>query len=385
MAKKLYLNRNLQIIFSITLIAVLGVASITPAFPKIMKQLNISGQQVGLLITFFTLPGIFLTPVFGVMADRIGRKTILVPALLLFGIAGTACFFIRDFHLLLVFRFLQGTGAASLGSLNVTLIGDFFEGRERAGAMGYNASVLSVGTASYPTIGGILTMLGWHYPFLLTVLALPIALVVLYSLDNSKPSQEQKLKDYLTQAWISIKNKKVIGIFILSIATFIILYGVYLTYLPILLDSVFSTPPYIIGFLMSAMSLTTAITSSQIERISAKYSEKSLIKIAFIIYGISLLIIPFISNLWLLVFPLVLFGIAQGLNIPSLQTMLTNLAPAENRAAFMSINGMVLRLGQTLGPILMGLAFIISGLSGVYIIGAIFAFMMFFLIIMIIS
>jgi MFS family permease len=131
---------------------------------------------------------------------------------------------------------------------------------------------------------------------------------------------------------------------------------------------------------MSAMSLTTAITSSQIKRLSEKYSEKILIKAAFIIYGISLLIIPFISTLWLLVLPLILFGIAQGLNIPSLQTLLTNLAPAENRAVFMSLNGMVLRLGQTIGPILMGFVFVLSGLSGVYIIGAAFAFLMFFLI-----
>ena len=42
--------------------AVLGVSSITPAFPKIAQVMNIS-QAVGLLITVFTLPGVILTPV----------------------------------------------------------------------------------------------------------------------------------------------------------------------------------------------------------------------------------------------------------------------------------------------------------------------------------
>lgn len=45
--------------------------------------------------------------------------------------------------------------------------------------MGYNAGALSIGTASYPVIGGLLASLGWRYPFLLSLAALPIALAVL--------------------------------------------------------------------------------------------------------------------------------------------------------------------------------------------------------------
>ncbi len=360
--------------------AVLGVASIAPAFPKIERELNISEQQAGLLITVFTLPGVILTPILGVMADRFGRKKILVPALLLFGLAGVSCFFVRDFQILLGFRLFQGIGAASLGSLNVTLIGDFFEGRERAAAMGYNASVLSIGTASYPAIGGALATIAWYFPFLLPVAALPIAFIVLFTLKTPKQVNNQNLKEYLSKAWNSIKDKRVIVIFIASIFTFILIYGAYLTYFPFLLDSLYSTPPLFIGLLMSSMSLTTAVTSSQLGKLSTRYSEKDLLKTAFLIYVLSLVLIPLMPSIWMLILPLILFGVAQGLNIPSLQTMLTNLAPVENRAAFMSLNGMVLRLGQTLGPIVMGFIFGISGIAGVYFTGAVFALLMFILI-----
>ena len=364
--------------------AVLGVASITPAFPKIERELNITEQDAGLLITVFTLPGVFLTPVLGVLADRFGRKQILIPSLLLFGVAGTLCFFTRHFHLLLTFRLLQGIGAASLGSLNVTLIGDFFLGQERSAAMGYNASVLSIGTASYPAIGGALATIGWFFPFLLPSLAVPIALIAIYSLENPKPVNNQNLKAYLNKAWRGIKDKSVIGIFIASIFTFIILYGSYLTFFPFMLDSGFSASPFIIGLFMSVMSLTTAGTSSQLGKLSSKYSQKTLLKAAFIIYAVSLLIIPLMPHLWLMIIPLIIFGIAHGLNIPSLQTMLTNLAPVENRAAFMSLNGMVLRLGQTLGPIIMGFVFTFSGIAGVFYAGAVFAIIMFLLILIMI-
>ena len=111
---RLYRQRNLRIIFAVTLMAVLGVSSITPAFPNIVRELGVSSSQVGLLITFFTLPGIILAPFLGVLADRIGRKRILVPSLFLFAIAGTACAFIHQFHMLLLLRALQGAGAAAL-------------------------------------------------------------------------------------------------------------------------------------------------------------------------------------------------------------------------------------------------------------------------------
>ena len=96
------------------------------------------------------------------------------------------------------------------------------------------------------------------------------------------------------------------------------------------------------------------------------------------------MIIPLMPALWLLIIPLILFGIAQGLNIPSLQTMLTNLAPVENRAAFMSLNGMVLRIGQTLGPIVMGFIFVVFGIAEVYYAGAVLAVLMFMLILLMI-
>ena len=119
----LYLDRNFQIISAVSLVAVLGVSSVTPAFPQLAQALNIAPQNIGLLVTVFTLPALLLGPVIGVLADRLGRKKILVPALFLFAIAGTACAIAPNLPVLLVLRFLQGIGAAPLLSLSLTLIG----------------------------------------------------------------------------------------------------------------------------------------------------------------------------------------------------------------------------------------------------------------------
>lgn len=344
----------------------MGVASIAPALPKMARVLEVSNEQIGLLITAFTLPGIFLTPVLGVFADRIGRKAILVPSLFIFGIAGTACAFATDFTWLLILRFIQGIGGASLGALNVTLIGDLYEGNRRATAMGYNASVLSVGTASYPAIGGGLALLGWYFPFYLSLVAIPVGFFVLSSLNNQDPEKGKDLRTYFGKVWDSLKSKKVFSLFAANFLTFIILYGGYLTFFPILLDQEFGQSSLVIGIMLSGSSVITAVTSSQLGKLTNRFSERNLILTGALLYLCVFLAIPAISSIWLLALPIAIFGFAQGINIPSILNLLTYQAPSEYRAAFLSVNWTVLRSGQAAGPFLLGLVYALTGITGTF-------------------
>jgi len=124
-----------------------------------------------------------------------------VPSLLLFGIAGGVCTLARDFNLLLTLRFLQGIGAASLGSLNVTIIGDLYSIRQLATVMGYNASVLNVGAPSYFIIGGALASLAWYFPFALSIIAVPVGILVLTSLKSTKTKNHYDFKQYQRSAF----------------------------------------------------------------------------------------------------------------------------------------------------------------------------------------
>jgi len=363
-------DKNLLVIFGVTLMAVLGVSSITPAFPTMARELGITGGQVGLLITSFTLPGAILAPLLGIMADRFGRKRILLPSLFLFAIAGTACAFIQNFNLLLGMRALQGIGAASLGSINSTIIGDLYSGRRRVEAMGLNASALSIGVASYPAIGGALALLGWNYPFLLSIIALPIGILVLTVLKNPEPRNYQGIGEYLSGTWKYLKNIKVAGLFAAGMLSFIILYGCYLTYFTLLMGESFGASSLIIGIIMSIASLSNAAIASQLGRINRRLSLPAIINLGFSLYALAMVLVPFMPNLWLLLIPAVICGMANGANMPSIQTSVAELAPLEYRAAFMSLNTTMLRLGQTIGPPLIGLAYVYGGLDATFFAGA---------------
>ena len=381
--RKIYLDTNLQIIFGITLAYIMGVASITPAFPKMVKELNISAKDVGLLISIFSLPGILLTPFSGVVADRRwGRKKIIFPSLMLFGIAGGLCFFIRDFKLLLILRLIQGIGAAPLGSLTVTIIGDLYSGKELVAAMGYNSSIRSIGSASYPAIGGALAMIGWHYPFILPVIAVPIGFFVLSALKIPEPENELHIREHLNIVWKKLRSRRIVGLLVIGIIIFVMLFGSYMTCFPLLLGNSFGSSSLIIGLFMAGLSLIAAFTSSQLGKIVRFFSRKAVLKASFILYTLALLIIPFISKLWLFFIPVIIFGIAHGMSIPVIQALLAEAAPLKYRATFMSVSGMTFRVGQTLGPFLMGLVIGVWGIGGAFFAGAALSIAMFIIMLM---
>jgi hypothetical protein len=81
--------------------------------------------------------------------------------------------------------------------------------------------------------------------------------------------------------------------------------------------------------------------------------------------------------------PISIFGVAQGINIPSLLNLLTSEVPSEFRAAFLAVNWVVIRASQTVAPVVLGLMylwfgingtlFFTAGLGGLYILVAFFA------------
>ncbi len=260
--------------------------------------------------------------------------------------------------------------------LNVTLIGDLYEGPKRGEIMGYNASVLSIGTATYPAVGGALAMAGWQYPFLLTFLGIPTALLVIFWLKNPEPTIKQNLKDYLKRTWKNINQKTVWGLFIINILLFVILYGAYLSYFPQLMTERLHATALQIGLFMSGFSVVTAITSSQLKNINRIIKPRIQLRIGFGLYFISMILLSFSNQYWQLLFPVVTFGLAHGMIIPGVQTMLVGFAPITERAGFMSIAGMVLRIGQTIGPLIIGIFYAIGGTGMSFIGGSIVALIM---------
>ena len=365
---KIYQDSNFQIIIGIISMAILGGPGISPLLPSIAKNWNISPEHIGWVISAFFIPITIGTPISGILADRYGRKQILIPALILFAISGTLCSLAPNFQTLIGLRFVQGIGVAPLESLTLTLISDFYSGKLLTTAMAFKTMSVGLSLVIYPLISSGLTTWGWRYPFLLYLIAIPLSIWILFSLKNPAiPKQKSfNLKKYLRNIWQSFNNYQVRSLLIVIIVNFIFSLGPCLTYIPLFADRQLGAFYIVIGIILASRGIFLAFTSSQLG-IFAKYlSELTLIKISFIIYCIAFIMIPTINNIWLLFIPGILLGLAHGMLVPSTQSLLGQLSPENYRAGFMAVTSSALSFGRTLGPILAGSMFYIGGMAGVF-------------------
>lgn len=357
--------------------AVLGIASVSPALPGIAEHFNLADEDFGLIISVFAIPGILLTPVLGFLSDKFGRKIVIVPALLLFGVAGFMCSVAETFEMLLFFRFLQGVGAASLGALNVALIGDIFAGPDRPRIMGYNHSVLSIGTATFPIIGGILSGISYEYVFYMPLVAIPIAIYVLFFLDLDVKGKSHQTRLYFSSFLKLIKNRNLLTLLIVSISLFIILMGPFITYVPYVAKERFALEPTFIGIILASMSISTSLTAYFLGKFLKRFQHESLLKIGLLGYGLALGMIPLYSEWYMLFISTAIFGISHSFVLPNSQSMIIKFSDENNRALLMSFNRMLSQVGQALGPVLSGAVFIYFsdgiGVDGIYIVSVIFA------------
>ena len=364
--EKLIRNKNLQLIFGVTVVAVGGIASITPAFPRIVEDLKISTVDVGMLIVAFTIPTIIISPFVGILADRFGRKRLLVPSLFLFGLGGGACAFTTDFNTILILRVFQGAGGAGTSSLSLAIIGDLFTGERRAEAMGFNASVLSSSTAAYPLIGGALATVAWNYPFYLAFLGVFIGFLVIFFLDNTEPQSSGNIKEYLTRTLGYLKNIKVWSVFIAGIVAFIILFGAALTYFALYMGDKFDASPFIIGVIISVNSIATVVVAMQLGKLTKIFSLVNLVKLGFVLSAVAMAMVPLLPHLMLLIIPSAIFGVGFGIIFPCIHTYVAGLVPSSYRAVFMSVNTAMFQLGKTLGPLVVGVAYVYGSFNGAF-------------------
>ncbi len=365
------MDRNLIAIFGITLIGIIGVSILSPAFPEIKRGLGISDFEVAMLVTAFTLPGTFLAPLIGVLADRIGRKKVVVPCLLLFGIAGSACAFV-DYKLMLILRFLQGIGGSALTSLAVTLIGDLYDGLERAKVLGYNAGILSLGLAGFPFLGGVLADVNWKLPFLMFSLAIPVGLMAL-GIDYPSISDDRSLKRYFAESLALLRSKKVLVGFLSGCTVFVITYGAITIYLSFLLEERFGLTPGFRGIIIALTFVFVAVIASNLGYFVKRFGETRTVIMGFLSYALSLIIIPFAPNIVVISLAMLIFGFGHGTVLPALQNLVVSIAPTENRAVVTSTYSSMIRIGQTIGPIFAS-AIAVYSIDLVFLVSSLLAF-----------
>jgi MFS family permease len=151
------------------------------ALNTIQQTYNASLGQAEWVVLAYLLGIVCLLPSMGRLGDMIGRRRVYMTGFFLFAFSSVFCGFAWDINSLVVFRLLQAVGAAMIQAMGVALLIQAFPASERGRALGYNATIISVGVASGPVLGGVMIeSFGWRSIFLVNIPFSIIAIAVSY-------------------------------------------------------------------------------------------------------------------------------------------------------------------------------------------------------------
>ena len=256
----------------------LAIDAMLPAFPAIRDALNIpnANDTQFLISSYFLAVGIG-SLVYGPLADRFGRRPVLLSCLSFYLIFALGCAFSPSFEFLLAMRFAQGLAAAALGVLVVSVIRDLFDGDAMARLMSMIFIVFMAVPVLAPTIGQlILYVAEWRFIFIFMAVMAAIVFGWAYlRLPETLHPENVRLLDLvtITQSWkMVIFNRIGLGYIVASGVVMGALFG-FLNSSQQIFDKVFNAAdifPYAFAAVAGAMAISNFFNSRIVERIGAR-------------------------------------------------------------------------------------------------------------------
>ncbi len=354
------------VLCGVPFVMVLGNSMLIPVLPQMKKAMNLTPFQVGLIVTFFSIPAGLLIPWAGFLSDRYGRKPIMVPALFVYGLGGLICGFAawllrQPYYLLLFGRAVQGAGAGGTYQLAMALTGDTFQSNERTKALGLLEAANGLGKVLSPILGSIIALLSWYAPFFAYgLLAFPIALGVWFLVPEK---QANLSKDTLAQYWQKLKEVfrdqavHLFASYLVGMVALFLLFGV-LSYVSDILESTYGIFGLTKGFFLAVPVFSMALTSylSGLLLCDKQSLWKPIIVGAMLAVAAALALLPLFEQLVPYMIVLFFLGIGIGIVLPPINSLITGATSTDRRGMITCLYGTVRFFGVAIGPPTFGLA-----------------------------
>lgn len=127
----------------------------TPVLPLIQQLFNTTLSLVNLTVSAFTFAMAVMQLFYGSLIDKWGRKPILLGGLAISIVGALGCVWSDSIGVLIFWRVIQAIGIAAISVVAATILGDLYQGNERAKAMGSYQMLLALAPACGPLLAGI--------------------------------------------------------------------------------------------------------------------------------------------------------------------------------------------------------------------------------------
>lgn len=191
-------RRWIGLVFISVAVALIIVDStiVNVAIPSIVDDLGISSTEVQWVQETYTLVFASLLLVFGTLADRFGRRRLLLIGVVIFAVASIGAALSADGTLLIASRLVQGVGGAMILPASLSIINATFRGRDRAIAFAVWGSTIGGMAAVGPLLGGFLTTyFSWRWAFGINV---PLGVIIfigvmIFALESKEPGMPRRI------------------------------------------------------------------------------------------------------------------------------------------------------------------------------------------------
>ena len=228
-------------VFVATFMTAIEGTIVTTAMPTIVGSLH-GIEIMNWVFSIYLLTNAMFTPIYGKLADKIGRRSIFIFGTLVFIIGSAMCGFSNTMLTLIISRAIQGIGAGAMMPVALTILADMYSAEKRAKMLGLNSTAWGIASVVGPLTGGVIVdTIGWHWIFFINV---PIGLVLIglvsYYLVEEKQEKDNKKMDiqgslflmtmlltlllafqFLSESGFDLKVIGMLGATILSIFLFI--------------------------------------------------------------------------------------------------------------------------------------------------------------------
>ncbi|RSL32356.1 MFS transporter [Salibacterium salarium] len=386
---------DLLALASIPLMMTLGNSMLIPVLPLIEKEINITPFQSSLIISIYSFIAILLIPISGYISDKIGRKKVIIPSLLIVGIGGAisavaAWQMENPYIIIMIGRFLQGIGAAGAFPVVLPTVGDMFKKEEEVSqGLGIIETANTLGKVLSPILGALLAVVLWYMPFIaIPILSFLSALLVFFLVkvpksDDKEEKASPSFRTFIQGLKETFKNngRWLFAVFFIGCILMLVLFG-FLFHFSALLEEKYKIDGYMKGLILAIPLLLLCIASFTSGKIIGE--EKRRMK-WFILAGnataaVSLFFVKPELGLFIFTLLLTIAGIGIGFSLPCLDALITEGIAKEERGSVTSFYSSMRFVGVAFGPPIIALMmknasdFIYFGLAGISLLAALITF-----------
>jgi MFS family permease len=296
-----------------------------------------------LMITLPSLSIALLSPFLGHLLHRFRRKSSGVAALLLFAAAGSAGLYLQEIESLLLSRALLGIAIAMLMIVTTSLVGDYFSHDARHRYMGLQSAFTSAGGLLFLIGGGLLSDIGWRFPFGIYLTGLLfIPLVLHFIVEPAHHSETAPAED---------NTGRLRGIYLLAFVLMLIFY-ILPTQMPFLMINHFGASGALTGAIIATAFVFNALGALTFARLKKRFGFAAIYLIGLAILAAGFVLIGLVRDVYLFFFTSPIMGFGGGVLMTNVMAWMLSRSHHQRRIKSSGYLSSSLFMGQFCSPIL---------------------------------